>query len=47
MDDLREKTIAALKKQIGLLSKDGVSSAEKEAAINAISALTKLLVATD
>lgn len=30
MEELRQKTIAALTKQVELLGKDGVSSADKE-----------------
>lgn len=43
MNDLKEKTIAALAKQVELLSKDGVSPGEMQDAVNAMSALTGLL----
>lgn len=43
MNDLQEKTIAALEKQVELLSKDGVSQANQDSAIEAILALTGLL----
>jgi len=43
MKELQEKTIAALEKQVELLSKDGVSLGAKEFATRAIFALTALL----
>lgn len=45
MDELHDKTIAALKKQLELLNKDGVSFAELELAIKAIATLSALLTA--
>ncbi|WP_312280760.1 hypothetical protein [Oscillibacter sp.] len=43
MEELRKKTIAALTKQVELLSKDGVSLASVESANQSIAALTILL----
>lgn len=47
MNDLKEKTIAALAKQVELLCKDGVSSGEMQNAVSAVSALTGLLSVLD
>ena len=43
MNDLKEKTIAALAKQVELLCKDGVSPGEMQNAVSTVSALTGLL----
>ena len=43
MKTLREKTIAALTKQVELLDKGGVSAAEAEQSISTVRVLTELL----
>lgn len=43
MEELRKKTIAALTKQVDLLSKDGASPAELGTTNQSIAALTVLL----
>ena len=43
MDELRKKTIAALEKQVELLSKDGNTSEDREQVNALIQALTGLL----
>jgi hypothetical protein len=47
MDELKNTTIAALKKQVELLNKDGVSPADQDSAIHIIEALNKLLQTLD
>ena len=44
MKNLREKTIAALEKQIELLTRDGGISSGKELALQAIPVLRELLI---
>ena len=47
METMREKTIAALEKQIALLNRDDIGPAEKAAATQAVIALTQLLAVTE
>ena len=43
MNELKQKTITALNKQVGLLIEGGVSFQDAELAVKAIEALTELL----
>lgn len=43
MKELQEKTIAALEKQVELLTKDGVSRDDREMANQSVNSLTTLL----
>lgn len=47
MDELKEKTITALTKQVELLGKDGISPGDVQTAVSAMSALTGLLYVLD